>query len=246
MPRKPRFFLPGVPVHVVQRGRNREAVFFEETDYGAYLDWVAAGAQKYSCAVHAWCLMTNHIHLLVSSSRTDGVTRLMQFIGRHYVPFVNHKYGRSGSIWEGRFKSSLVDAEHYLLACMRYIELNPVAAGMVAHASQYLWSSYRANAEGHSARLITHHPVYQALGQGEERLHAYQALFRVHQDELDAAATEIRSTVQTGTPLASGRFREQVERQLGRKAGQARRGRPTGFKLFAKAEDGTQHELEGL
>lgn len=229
MPRKPRFYLPGVPAHVVQRGRNREAVFFEDADYLAYLNWLDEAATKYDCSIHAYCLMTNHVHLLVSPRKTEGVTRLMQFLGRHYVPYINRKYGRSGSIWEGRYKAGLIDAADYLLACMRYIELNPVVAGMVANAEQYRWSSYLCNAKGEANSLITPHHIYQARGKGQQRLNAYMALFGAHQDATEEADAEIRSSLQSGTPLGNDRFRDQIEKALGQKAGQSRRGRPSGY-----------------
>jgi putative transposase len=126
MPRKPRFIIPGVPVHIVQRGHSRNPVFFEDGDYLAYLAWLKAGAIRYKVAVHAYVLMTNHIHILATPADADGITRMMQYVGRHYVPYINFTYGTSGSLWEGRYKASLVQDETYLLTCMRYIELNPI------------------------------------------------------------------------------------------------------------------------
>jgi putative transposase len=137
MPRKPRFFLSGIPLHIVQRGHSRDPVFFEDQDYVTYAYWLHKAAVRYQVSIHAYVLMTNHVHLLITPVDASSVSAFMQFIGRHYVPYINHKYGRSGSIWEGRFKSSLVDSESYLLATMRYIELNPVRASMVESPSQY-------------------------------------------------------------------------------------------------------------
>jgi putative transposase len=128
MPRKPRFFLPGLPIHVVQRGHSREPVFFEDHDYAAYLDWLTEAAARYECAIHAYVLMTNHVHILVTPREAEAVSRMMQYVGRRYVPYINYTYGTSGSIWEGRYKASLIHDEQYLLTCMRYIELNPVRA----------------------------------------------------------------------------------------------------------------------
>ncbi|AMO70176.1 transposase [Zhongshania aliphaticivorans] len=125
MPRKPRYYLPDVPVHIVQRGHSREPIFFEAQDYATYAYWLGEGAQKYDVAIHAFVFMTNHIHLLVTPEDGIQISRLMQFIGRRYVPYLNHKYGRSGSAWEGRYKASLVQDEAYLFTVMRYIELNP-------------------------------------------------------------------------------------------------------------------------
>jgi putative transposase len=164
MPRKPRFFLPGMPVHIVQRGHSREPVFFEDNDYLAYLRWLKEGAERYKVDIHAYALMTNHIHILATTGDTDGITRMMQYVGRHYVPYINHTYGSSGSIWEGRYKASLIHDEEYLLACMRYIELNPVRADMVRSPAHYRWSSYRCNGQGKEDALITPHALYMALG----------------------------------------------------------------------------------
>jgi len=131
MPRKPRFFLPDIPAHLVQRGNNRQAVFYDEADYRAYLEWLVEGAKRYGCAIHAYVLMTNHVHLLAAPMERESLSGLLQYVGRRYVPYINHTNGRSGTLWEGRFKASIVDVSEYLLACYRYIELNPVRAGMV-------------------------------------------------------------------------------------------------------------------
>jgi len=225
MPRKPRFYLPGVPAHIVQRGNDRQATFFGGGDYAAYLGWLREGADQHGCAVHAYVLMTNHVHLLATPRETDSISRLIQTVGRHYVTYVNHTYGKSGTLWEGRHKGCLISSDDYLLSCMRYIEMNPVRAGMVGHPRDYRWSSYRTNASAIESPLITPHALYDALGQTrEQRTHAYRELFRnaLEPDEVHA----IRSTVQTGTPLGNARFREQIERILQRKVGQPRRGRP--------------------
>lgn len=225
MPRKPRFFLPGVPAHVVQRGHSREPVFFEESDYRAYLDWLAEAAERYDCAIHAYVLMTNHVHILVTPKDKDGISRMMQYIGRRYVPYINNTYGTSGSIWEGRYKASLIHDEQYLLTCMRYIELNPVRANMVKRPGQYRWSSYRSNGQGKVDDLFTQHPLYLSLGKTlEQRLNAYKALFKAHIDE--KILNEIRAAWQTGTPLGNEYFKAKVEKKLRTKVGQARRGRP--------------------
>jgi putative transposase len=153
-----------MPVHIVQRGHSREPVFFEDNDYLAYLRWLKEGAERYKVDIHAYALMTNHIHILATTGDTDGITRMMQYVGRHYVPYINHTYGSSGSIWEGRYKASLIHDEEYLLACMRYIELNPVRADMVRSPAHYRWSSYRCNGQGKEDALITPHALYMALG----------------------------------------------------------------------------------
>jgi putative transposase len=148
MPRKPRFNLIEIPQHVVQRGNNRQPTFFAEEDYRFYLDCLGEAASKYRCALHAYVLMTNYVHLLVTPGTPEGVSRMMQSVGRRYVQYVNYSYKRSGTLWEGRYKASLVQTEQYLLTCSRYIELNPVRAGMVQHPKDHKWTSYRAHAHG--------------------------------------------------------------------------------------------------
>ena len=239
MPRKPRFILPGVPVHIVQRGHSREPVFFEDSDYLAYLGWVKEGSERYHCAIHAYVLMTNHVHILATPSDNQGITRMMQYIGRRYVPYINHTYGTSGSIWEGRYKASLVQVEGYLLTCMRYVELNPVRADMVRSPANYRWSSYRYNAQGKADELVTPHALYLALGKGKGlRMARYKELFKAHVDP--EALSEIRAAWQTGTPLGNDYFREKIEKKLGCKVGQERRGRPM------KTEGKTRIARKGL
>lgn len=224
MPRRPRVNLIGHPQHVVQRGHNRTACFFAEEDYRFYLHWLKEGAKKYGCEVHAYALMTNHVHLLMSPQQPDSLSRLMQSLNRRYAQYVNRFYRRSGSIWEGRFKASLIQAESYLLTCHRYIELNPVRADMVRDPGEYPWTSYRWHGLGQSNELITDHALYLALGTDEnDRRAAYRALFRAHLDE--EALQEIRESANRGMPLGSERFREQVETALGRRVGLKQRGR---------------------
>lgn len=225
MPRKPRFYLPGVAVHAVQRGHSREPVFYEDQDYRAYLNWLKEAAERYGCAIHAYVLMTNHVHILATPKDNTGLSRMMQYVGRRYVPYINYHYGTSGTLWEGRYKASLVHEADYLLACMRYIELNPVRASLVHHPREYRWSSYRANGEGREDRLITTHRLYQALGRtAAQRKEAYRGLFKAHLD--DDEVKKIRAAWQTGTPLGNDYFKDKVECKLQCKVGQARRGRP--------------------
>ncbi len=225
MPRKPRFFLPDVPIHVVQRGHGREPVLFEDDDYFAYLRWLQEGAKRYGVAIHAYVLKTNHIHILASPQVKAGITRMMQYVGRHYVPYINHTYGTSGSLWEGRYKASLINDDEYLLTCMRYIELNPVRAEMVRSPGQYRWSSCRCNGQGKEGKLITPHSIYKMLGTTPTAcLDACKALFK---SQLEKGMLEtIRCAWQTGTPLGNDYFRQKIEAKLNCKVGQARRGRP--------------------
>ncbi len=225
MPRRPRIKLADVPQHVVQRGINREPCFFAEEDYHCYLHWLQKSAGDWHCAIHAYVLMTNHVHLLVTSAKPDGIAKLMQSIGRRYVQYINRSYHRTGSLWEGRFKSSLVQAEEYLLTCMRYIELNPVRANMVIDPSQYRWSSYRHNGVGEADERIAPHPVYLALGKDDDiRQAEYRGLFRSELDE--EALADIRLALVQGQPLGSERFSERMCAAVGVRRAQRKPGRP--------------------
>jgi len=225
MPRRPRIKLAEVPQHVVQRGINREPCFFAEEDYHFYLHWLQKSAADWHCAIHAYVLMTNHVHLLVTSEQPDGIAKLMQSIGRRYVQYINHSYHRTGSLWEGRFKSSLVQVEEYLLTCMRYIELNPVRAAMVADPGGYRWSSYRANGLDQPDARLTPHPLYLALGRDDkERQAVYRELFRV---QLDSKAIEdMRLALNQNQPLGNSRFYAKIEAVTGQKRMAKPRGRP--------------------
>ena len=232
MPRKPRFSLPDIPVHIVHRGHSCDPVFFENQDYATYAYWLNEAAERYSVAVHAFVFMTNHIHLLATPSATASISSFMQYIGRRYVPYMNHKYGKSGSIWEGRYKASLVQSEGYLLNVMRYIELNPVRAGMVKSPSHYRWSSFCHNTGLRAIKLISPHPVYLTLGRSDKERHAaYAALFHSHLG--GGRVQQITAAWLTGTPLGSDYFREKVETTLSRKVGHVRRGRPCRHKSEA-------------
>ena len=227
MPRRPRLQLSEVPLHIVQRGINREPCFFAEEDYHCYLHWLEEAARDCGCAIHAYVLMTNHVHLLLTPAENGSPARLMQSLGRRYVQYINRFYRRTGSLWEGRYKSSLVQAESYLLACYRYIELNPVRAGMVIDPGQYRWSSYRANGLGQPDPRLTSHALYLAQGRdADERVHAYRALFRPH---LDAeAASDIRQALQRGMPVGQNRFAELICAKAGIRVNSDKRGRPEG------------------
>ena len=216
-----------MPLHIVQRGINREPCFFAEEDYHCYLHWLEEAARDCRCAIHAYALMTNHVHLLLTPKANGSPARLMQSLGRRYVQYINRFYRRTGSLWEGRYKSSLVQAETYLLACYRYIELNPVRAEMVADPGQYRWSSYRANGLGLPDARLAPHPLYLAQGSSaEERAQAYRALFRPH---LDAeAALDIRQALQLGIPVGGDRFAELLCAAAGIRFNSGKRGRPEG------------------
>ena len=224
MPRRTRLNLSNLPLHVIQRGNNRQACFFAEEDYRFYLHWLGKGAEKHGCDIHAYVLMTNHVHLLLTPRKPQAASGLMQSLGRRYVQYINRTYKRSGTLWEGRFKASLVNAEEYLLRCQRYIELNPVRAGMVADPSEYPWSSYRHHALGERKEHIRDHELVVALGMtAPERQEAYRALFRSELDE--EAIAEIRKATNQGLVLGGKRFQEEVEGMLGRRVGVEKTGR---------------------
>jgi len=210
MPRRPRYCPAGIPVHVVQRGNNRQLCFTADVDMACYANWLHEACIKYSVRIHAWVLMTNHVHLLMTPTTNHAMSRVLQLVGRRYVRYFNEQYGRSGTLFEGRFKASLVDSEQYLLACQQYIELNPVRAGMVQDPSDYRWSSYQAHGFGKAVKMWTPHDIYLALDEDEEiRWSLYRALFSEALGE-DLLA-EIRRSTQTGFVLGTEKFRAQVE-----------------------------------
>lgn len=225
MPRRPRIFLPETPLHIVQRGHNRQPCFYSDDDYQAYLGWLGEALRQTGCALHAYVLMTNHVHLLLTPSTDSSVAQLMVSLGRRYVQHVNRSYGRSGTLWEGRYRASPVQAEHYLLLCQRYIELNPVRAGMVRDPAAYRWSSYRAHALGIEDQLVTPHALYNAIAEtAQERQQSYRALFR---NELgERLMSEIRLTLQQNQPLGNQRFFETIAQVTGQRREAKPRGRP--------------------
>lgn len=225
MPRRPRIKLADIPQHLVQRGVNREPCFFAEEDYHCYLHWLAEAAVDWRCGIHAYVLMTNHVHLLMTPETPDGPAKLMQSVGRRYVQYINRVYRRSGTLWEGRFKSSAIQSESYLLQCQRYIELNPVRAGMVNDPAHYRWSSYRHNGLGQENQRLTHHSLYESLGpEQNSRLSAYRELFR---SELDGdVIVDIRSALRQGQPLGSEKFKEIISSAAGVRRTRLQRGRP--------------------
>jgi putative transposase len=214
-----------MPVHIVQRGNSRQAVFFSDDDYVAYLRWLQEACEKHGCRIHAYVLMSNHVHLLMTPQSRESISRAIQYTGRYYVRYINRCYEKSGTLWEGRHKGCLVSDDSYLLACMRYIELNPVRAGMVTHPADYAWSSYHSNASGKACGMLQPHEIYLSLGATPPaRQSAYRELFRQALDP--ALVRDLRATVQTGTPLGNDRFRRQIEQTLQRSVGQPHRGRP--------------------
>jgi putative transposase len=233
MPRKPRVSLAGVAEHVIQRGNNRQAIFACEDDMKAYVTWLKQYSKKYNVDIHAWVLMTNHVHILCSPSTHSAISQMMQSLGRMYVMYFNRAYKRSGTLWEGRYRSCLVQSEKYLLELYRYIELNPVRAAMVQEPSEYSWSSYQCNALGKQSDLITAHPIYLAISVDvNTRLTNYRALFTQH---VKATLIEdIRQATNKGLALGNEQFTSKVEALSGRSVVEGKRGRPIGWKKELK------------
>ena len=225
MARLGRYFLAEQPLHLIQRGNNREAVFYCEEDYERYRAWLAGAAADNGCAVHAYVLMTNHVHLLVTPDTPDSIPGMMQTLGRCYVRYVNATYRRTGTLWEGRYRAAPIDSDAYFLACCRYIELNPVRADIVRHPRHYSWSSYRTHAFGNADTLVHDHPIYRALGRAAvDRQSAYRDLFRASLDPgfIDA----LRAATNGGWALGSDRFKRQIAKALGRRVTPLPKGRP--------------------
>jgi len=218
-----------MPQHVIQRGNNRQVCFADEQDFTAYAGWLKGYSKKYQVDIHAWVLMTNHVHLLCTPRGQNAVSHMMQSLGRHYVRYFNFSYKRTGTLWEGRFKSCLVQEETYLIQLYRYIELNPVRAGMVEQPSDYVWSSYPINALGKVSELCTPHAVYLALGKdANERQASYRELFKHHVD--GKLLEDIRLAVNKGMALGSERFKTEIESLSGRRMTAKKMGRPVGWR----------------
>ncbi len=177
MARKLRYSPIGIAEHIIQRGNNQQNCFKCDQDKLAYLQWLKHYSEEFSVEIHAWVLMRNHVHLLCTPNQEMAISKMMQSLGRCYVSYFNRRYNRSGTLWEGRYKATLIDSENYLLQAYHYIELNPVRANIVKHPRDYKWSSYRTNALGKASTLITPHKEYLSLGiSKQQRLHNYQKL----------------------------------------------------------------------
>ena len=225
MPRRSRIIVPDVPLHIIQRGNNRQSCFFADEDYLLYLDWLGQYATDAGCSIHAFVLMTNHVHLLLTAEKAESPGNLMKHLGQRYVQYINRTYKRSGTLWEGRYRSCIVQKQRYLLQCMQYIEMNPVRAEMVKHPADYRWSSFRANGQGEESALITHHSLYQSLGfTNMQRQRAYSELFGHAMDpgEID----KIRKATNGNFVLGNNRFEKEIGEMLGRRVSPGKAGRP--------------------
>jgi len=224
MARRPRHYIPGLPYHVVQRGNNRQACFLTPDDRRFYLDLWRRISRRYGVQVHAYCLMTNHVHFLVTPEKEDSVSRTTRDVGSGYAQHFNKLHSRTGTLWEGRHYSSLIQSERYLLTCYRYIELNPVRAGMVRHPAEYPWSSYTRNCQCDMGWLTPREEYLQLGNEAAERAAAYRELFgrQLRQEDLEL----VRSAIRYGQPVGDTQFREDMEARYGVVFGQMGPGRP--------------------
>ena len=228
MARLPRIVIPGQPQHIIQRGNNRQAVFAVDTDYQFFRDALVEAADTHGLTIHGYVWMTNHIHLLATPEHEASISKVFQSVGRRYVQYFNYTHKRSGTLWEGRYRSTVVDTETYLLTLMRYIELNPVRAGLVAHPRDYAWSSYAANAlneTGPNLDFVKAHEVYRRLARStNDRSAAYRALFKTAINKTDLAA--IRDCTHKGWVLGSEKFKAKIEALTQRQVSSKGVGRP--------------------
>ena len=225
MPRQPRYPMAGVPQHIIQRGNNRQVTFLEDADYSHYRNYLADALSMHHCRLHAYVLMTNHVHLLVTPQHVDGMSKLMQSVGRRYVRYFNDSHQRTGTLWEGRYKASPTDSAQYLLTCYRYIELNPVRAGIVSDPGEYPYSSYSYHASGVHDTLIDDHVLYTQLGVTDrQRQSVYRSLFDGHLDQ--STIEEIRGCANSCLVLGNDRFKDEIEGMLSRPVRHKKNGRP--------------------
>lgn len=241
MARQPRYVLPGQVQHVIQRGNNGAALFVRDDDHGFYLHSLGEACASHKVEIHAYVLMANHVHLLMTPDQNGGISKVMQSVGGRYAQYVNSTYRRTGTVWGGRYRSTIIDPDEYLLRCMCYIEVNPVRAGVASHPRDYRWSSYGCNAEGHKSLFVSPHPVYLRLGEDSRaRCEKYQALFQLPIDARTVA--DIRDCTNKGWVLGNSEFRSKLEAILNRRVrplprGGDRRSARTREQQLAKASD---------
>jgi putative transposase len=237
--------LDGAAIHVVHRGNNRTQCFLSDEDRAFYLHQLGRMLPRSGCLLHAYCLMDNHVHLLLTTEKAKGCATLMKSVAQLHAQYFNKAHGRTGYLWEGRFRSCLVQDEHYALACYRYIEMNPVRASMVASAGDFPWSSFRSNAYGEASSLVTPHAEYNRLGRtGGERQAVYRDLFGTAAGA--APVEEIRRATNGGFVLGDPIFKKSVARALGRRVEAKSPGRPARGEGGDNASADGQIELAGL
>ena len=233
MARLPRLTVPGYPHHIILRGNNRQAIFSSVADYQMLLALLDENTHKFGVALHAYVLMSNHFHLLATPSTEDGLPQMMQAVGRRYVRYFNNAHGRTGTLWEGRYRSTLIETEPYLLACMVYIDLNPVRAGLVKEASEYPWSSYGHYVGLRLDKMMTPHPLYWSLGNTPfERELAYAELVRSG-TTLEQQQALTASTL-SGWALGGADFVADLQKRTERRVQKSQPGRPLSSRLTLK------------
>ena len=225
MARLSRLVVPLQAHHILQRGHDRQPIFRDADDFQCFLGWLREAAKLYSVALHAYVLMPDHLHLLATPHDAIGLGRMMQWIGRHYVPYFNRKYQRAGTLWQGRFKASVVEPHRYLMLCSRYIELNPVRAGLAASAADYPWSSYAHHVGIRSDPMITDHAMFWALGNTPFQR---EQVYRQFLEEVPPAAeiALLNQSLLKGWALGSDAFKHGLEQRTAQRVAPARRGRP--------------------
>lgn len=227
MARLPRYSIINQPQHIILQGLEDQQLYFEEQDFQYFRDCLDASAYNYQLKLHAYALMPDHVHILATPGRKDGVSRMVQSIGRNYVQYYNECYGGSGTLWEGRYRATVIEGRNYLLSCSRYIELNPVRNQLVDKPSEYRWSSYASNALGKTDEMLSPAREYKQLGDShKERARAYRALFKKKLG--DELVREITEATLKGWVLGDRRFARKIEQLSGRRATQLPRGRPKG------------------
>lgn len=227
MPRGGRVLLPHYPHHIVQRGHNRQVVFAQDTDFQRYLADLRELKDAFGVKVYAYCLMTNHVHLLlVPDDACAGLSQLMKTLAARATRYRNRLEGRTGTLWESRFKSSIVQSDTYLLACCRYIELNPVRARMTVEAGDYLWSSYSIRmGAAKRQNWLDDNPLFEALGETEELRRKHYAEF-VRQAISNEELSLIRDAIQRGQLTGSSRFVDEIAQITGKRIERRKQGRP--------------------
>jgi len=226
MARLPRLVLPGLAHHLIQRGNNHQPIVLDDEDRRQFLALLREAALTYKVALHAYVLMDNHVHLLATPAEAQGLSRMMQSLGRRYVAWFNQRHGRSGTLWEGRFRAAPIESERYLLACMRYIELNPLRAGLLLDdAGAYAWSSCAHHLGRRSDPLVTEHSMFWTLGNTPfEREAAYRELLEQGLGEAEVRA--LTDSALKGWPLGSASFLQGLAAQVERPLAPRKRGRP--------------------
>jgi len=225
MARLPRLVVPHQPHHIIQRGNDKQTIFRDTEDYTSFLAWLKEAARHFKLAVHAYALLPDHLHLLVTPSDDAGLGKMMQWIGRHYVPYFNGKYQRTGTLWQGRYRATVIDSEQYFLLCSRYIESHPVRAGLAASPEDYPWTSIAHHIGVKPDPLITDHPVYWALGNTPfDREASYKSLLDLGISQREAEV--VTEATLKGWPLGSEKFKAALAKQVNRRVEPAKRGRP--------------------